>query len=141
MDYKTDVKKDPTFALNVVDFNQRVLKIDQRKLDMLSPEELEISKKCLLEEVTEFLDAHNEGDMIGCIDAMIDLKYFATGVLYKMGLTAETIDKCELAVHECNMEKKLGVNHRRGDGSAADAVKPENWRGPEERIADILDAQ
>jgi hypothetical protein len=38
------------------------------------------------------------------------------------------------------MEKKLGVNAKRGDGSAADAVKPEGWESPEHRIGAILES-
>lgn len=130
-----------TFACNVVDFNQRVLKIDQRQIGMLIPDEFDISVKCLNEEVREFQEAFAKGDLVGMIDAMVDLKYFATGVMYKLGLSALTIDRCEEAVHYANMEKKLGVNAHRGDGSAADAVKPIDWVGPEERISRILDAQ
>lgn len=130
-----------TFATDVVEFNQRVLKIDQRPIGMLLQHEYEISAKCLNEELEEFSDAYATGDLVGMIDAITDLKYFADGILYKMGLTARTIDEVGRAVHEANMEKKLGVNARRGDGSAADAVKPEGWVAPEERIAKILDNQ
>lgn len=130
-----------SFAENVVDFNKRVLKIDQRNVGHLSAVEEEISVKCLIEEITEFKEACEKGDIIGMVDAMVDLKYFATGVMYKLGLTAESIDAAELAVHNANMEKKLGINHHRGDGSAADAVKPEGWVAPEERIGKILDEQ
>lgn len=130
-----------SFTNQVVDFNVRVLKIDQRPKDLLKPAEFEISEKCLKEEIDEFLEAHKHGDFIGCVDAMIDLMYFANGVLYKMGLTPEEITKCKTAVHEANMEKKLGVNERRGDGTAADAIKPFDWVSPEERIMDILDGK
>jgi predicted HAD superfamily Cof-like phosphohydrolase len=130
-----------TFADNVVDFNQKVLKIDQRPIGLLPDAEQKITLKCLREEIDELEEAIQKGDIIGCIDALIDLKYFATGGMYKMGLMADTIDQCEEAVHSANMEKKLGVNARRGDGSAADAVKPETWVPPEERISEILDLQ
>lgn len=130
-----------SFTNQVVDFNVKVLKINQRSKDLLNSAELDISEKCLKEELNEFIEAHKNGDFIGCVDAMIDLMYFANGVLYKMGLTPEEITKCKTAVHEANMEKKLGVNARRGDGSAADAVKPQDWVSPEERIIDILDGK
>lgn len=128
-----------SFPHQVVEFNSRVLNIQQRPKDMLSKAEYDISVKCLKEEVQEFEEAYNQGDYIGAVDAMIDLMYFAVGVLYKKGLSANQIESCCTAVHEANMEKKLGVNHRRGDGSAADAVKPEGWVAPEQRIIDILD--
>lgn len=128
-----------SFQHQVVEFNQRVLNIEPRPNDMLNTAEHDISVKCLTEEIDEFVEAHAKGDYIGCVDAIIDLMYFAVGVMYKMGLTPEEMDACMTAVHEANMEKKLGVNHRRGDGSAADAVKPEGWVSPEERIINILD--
>lgn len=128
------------FFSDVVDFNQRVLNIHQREVGMLGPAEFDISVKCLNEEVDEFIEGHTEGDIIKSIDSIVDLMYFAVGVLYKMGLDAEQIGAVCKAVHDANMEKKLGVVAKRGDGSAADAVKPEGWVGPEERIATILDA-
>lgn len=127
------------FVDQVVEFNQRVLKIDQRPVDMLKQNEFEISMKCLQEEINEFEEAFKKGDIIGCIDAIIDLKYFAVGVMYKMGLTPDAMKKCMTAVHEANMEKKLGTNHKRAVEGAADAVKPEGWVSPEERIINILD--
>lgn len=130
-----------SFPHQVVEFNSKVLKISQRPKGMLAEAEFQISENSLKEEIDEFIEAHQSGDFVGCVDAMIDLMYFANGVLYKMGLTPEEIVKCKTAVHEANMEKKLGVNHRRGDGSAADAVKPEGWVSPEERIIDILDGK
>jgi len=128
------------FVDQVVEFNQSVLKIEQRAVDMLKQNEFEISMKCLQEEVDEFEEAFKSGDLIGCIDAIIDLKYFAVGVMYKMGLTPDAMKKCMSAVHEANMEKKLGVVAKRETAGAADAVKPAGWVSPEERIINILDA-
>lgn len=127
------------FVDQVVEFNQKVLKIEQREIGMLSGGELDISMKCLKEELDEFEQAYQHGDLIGCIDAIIDLRYFAIGVLYKMGLSPETIRKCDSAVHSANMEKKLGVVAKRAVEGAADAVKPVGWVSPEERIIEILD--
>lgn len=127
-----------TIVENVVEFNQRVLKIDQRVVGFIDEAEFHISVECEKEEIDEFYYAYKSGNLIGCIDAQIDLIYFAFGVLYKFGLTTEQIGKCFIAVHEANMEKKLGSNAKRGDGRVADAVKPENWISPEERIAKII---
>lgn len=127
------------FTRNIVDFNQNILGIAQRQPAMLNESEFKISMKCLREEVSEFAEAHFQGDFIGCIDAIVDLRYFAVGVLYKLGLTAEQIEQIDQAVHDANMQKKLGKKAGRGDGVAADAVKPEGWISPEERIAAILD--
>ena len=128
------------FVQQVIEFNQRVLKIEQRELNMLAENEFEISVKCLQEELNEFVESYRSGDMIGCVDAIIDLMYFANGVLYKHGLNHDTITKCMSAVHDANMEKKLGTVSKRAVEGAADAVKPEGWVSPELRIIDILDS-
>lgn len=129
----------PHFIDQVVEFSQRVLKIEQRPVGMLQQNEFEFSMKCLQEELDEFEEAFKNGDLIGCIDAIVDLKYFAVGVLYKMGLSPDMQKACCTAVHSANMEKKLGVVAKRAVEGAADAVKPEGWVSPEERIIEILD--
>lgn len=129
------------FTRNVVDFNKSILGIGQRELAMLNDSEFKISVECLNEEVQEFIEAHNSGDFIGCIDSIIDLRYFAIGILHKLGMTVEQIEMCDQAVHDANMQKKRGKKDGRGDGIAADAIKPEDWVSPEERIADILDGK
>lgn len=130
-----------SFAQNVVEFNQQILGIEQRPIGKLPKPEFEISVKCLNEEIGEFVDNYDVDDFIGCVDAMVDLIYFANGVLYKMGLTAQEIDSCCEVVHNANMEKKRGVNSKRAVEGAADAVKPDGWVSPEERIAAILGAR
>ena len=127
------------FVSQVVEFNKRVLKIEGRPLGLLPKNEFEITMKCLKEELEEFEEAYRLGDMVGCIDAIVDLRYFAIGVLHKKGLTPAMINKCDTAVHEANMEKKLGQNAKRAIDGAADAVKPEGWISPEARIEAILD--
>ena len=129
----------PSFAHKVIDFNQTVLKIQPRIQCPLSFPEFEITVKALNEEVQEFIQASKDSDYIGQIDALIDLQYFAMGALYKLGLTADQINRCCYAVHDANMTKKLGIKASRGDGSAADAIKPEGWEAPEVRIGAILE--
>lgn len=129
-----------SFAHQVIDFNQTVLKIQPRSQAPLSVAEFDITVKALNEEVQEFIDASHETDYIGQIDALIDLQYFAIGALYKLGLTADQINCCCTAVHVANMTKKKGVKQSRGDGSAADAIKPEGWVAPEQRIGEILES-
>lgn len=127
-----------TFAEQVVDFNQVILQVEQREIGPLPQNEFEISMSCLNEEIDEFEESYHKHDVIGSVDAIVDLMYFAVGVLYKMGLTADQINRVQTAVHEANMTKKRGHLAKRGDGVAADAVKPADWISPEERIAKIL---
>lgn len=131
--------KPQSFAHAVVDFNQKVLGIAPRTQHPLEGGELEATRKAFAEEIQEFNDAIAQGDFLGQIDALTDLKYFIDGALYKMGLTADQINGCAFAVHAANMEKKLGIVEKRGN-PLGDAVKPEGWVGPEERIAEILES-
>lgn len=126
------------FVKSVVEFNEKILLIRDREKALLNDSEFKISVECLNEEVQEFIEAHKNQNFIGAIDAIIDLQYFAIGVLYKMGLKADQISRCMQAVHDANMNKKRGVKAGRGDGIAADAVKHEGWVAPEERIAEIV---
>lgn len=125
--------------VKVIEFNRDVLGIHPRPIGMLSSQESSHLHKCLVEEANELSDACRNGDLIGSIDALIDSVYFALGGLYKMGLTPELADEIFAVVHDANMTKRKGVIKSRATG-AADAVKPENWVPPEERIGDLLDA-
>lgn len=121
----------------VVEFNQQILKIEQRAVACMPEHETEITLKCLIEELDEWTTASTHGDVIAQIDALVDLVYFAFGAMYKIGLTPQQIKDCCMAVHEANMSKKRGVNAKRATG-AADAIKPEGWVPPEARISKVL---
>lgn len=124
----------------VRDFNKYILGIPHRNMGLLNEDELGISIKALNEETIELMEAHQNEDYVGCIDAMIDLVYFAYGVLYKLGIHDPSLFR-EIfdAVHISNMTKVKGVKStRQGFDDAADAIKPENWKSPEDRIISIL---
>ena len=129
-----------SYTESVVEFNKEILGISQRSPVGMALSEEAITTKCLLEEVSELQTAFEQGSVVDQVDALIDLTYFAFGALYKIGLTPEQIQDCCMAVHEANMQKKLGVNAKRATG-AADAVKPEDWVPPEDRIYGILYGQ
>lgn len=149
---KNPLRKPDAFD-RVVAFNKAILGIEQRTPAPMSDNEHKITIKCLREEVNEYIDAYftcmRDDNGVGhdasydakhvahMVDAMIDNIYFAIGAMYKMGLTADQIRRCFNAVDDCNVQKKLGKNAKRDTG-AADAVKPENWVGPEEKIVKII---
>jgi predicted HAD superfamily Cof-like phosphohydrolase len=128
----------------VSEFQQKVHGVDQSTmLGPLDLANLTHLNKCLKEEAGELVDAHAtvftpNAQVVNAVDALMDSIYFAIGGLHKIGLSPHQMHECFAAVHLANMTKKKGIIERRGDGSAPDAVKPEGWKSPEERIAEIL---
>ncbi len=87
------------------------------------------------EEIQEFLEAHQDRNLVKMADALADLVYFALGAAYLMGLPFDEIFR---EVHTANMTKVRGLSHRGYNGSMGDASKPTGWQPPEEAIARIL---
>jgi predicted HAD superfamily Cof-like phosphohydrolase len=123
----------------VAEFNRTILRIEPRPIGVMKDEEALHLAKCLHEEASEFHDAFLVGDLIGTVDALIDSIYFALGGFHKMGLPPELVDQIFLAVHDANMTKRKGIVKDRDTG-APDAVKPDGWTPPEERIGLLIDA-
>lgn len=130
------VKQD--MVANIFAFNRDLLGVKDREKALLSQKELDYAIKAAVEETMEFEDAHETQDFISAVDAVCDLLYFGIGFLARMGLSEEEVRQCMQVVHEANMQKKLGVQEKRGGEGVADAVKPAGWVGPEERIAEVL---
>lgn len=120
------------------EFNREVLGIQDRPVGMISFDEAEISFICLHEEADEFIEAYKESNLVGLVDAACDSIYFALGILHKLGVSENQFEQIFTVIHEANMTKSFGTNNKRDTG-AADAVKPEDWQPPEQRIKDILD--
>jgi len=120
-------------------FNQVVIGIDPRPIGLMDPAEMSFSLKALREEIDEMSLAYDRGDLVGVVDALADLDYFRRGILYKHGITPGLYDRVFAVVHECNMSKRLGVPKPERSELPEDAVKPEGWVGPEERIRQLLE--
>lgn len=114
------------FFEKVSEFNQAVIGYEAPVAPSLLPTNvLELTLIQLREEVGELEDAAKEGDVVACVDALLDLIYFANGALYKMGITPEQYDGCVTAIQTYNMRKKAGKKEGRGyEGDAVDAIKP-----------------
>ena len=123
----------------VMDFNKQVLGIIPPGRGLLDMDTINLSKTQLVEEALELLDAHEEGDFIGAVDACIDSIFFAMGVLYKMGVTENQFNIIFEVVSNANMSKKIGKARGREDHDALDAAKPDDWVGPEDLIKRILE--
>lgn len=119
-------------------FNKQIIGIDRKPGTIEDEKEFNWMIGVAQEELKELKDAHEEGDFIKELDAVTDLVYFVAGFFTRYGIDPSTAEKIFFAVHDCNMEKKKGMKNRLIKHSN-DAVKPEGWVGPEERIMEILD--
>jgi predicted HAD superfamily Cof-like phosphohydrolase len=90
------------------------------------------------EEKIELEEAYQKSDYIGYIDALIDNIYFCLGGLVRIGLNADLVEEIFEAIHQCNMAKVKGRKAREVENDS-DAIKPENWVSPEEKIIEILE--
>jgi len=81
-----------------------------------------------LEELHETLTAHQEGDLEGVLDGIVDLIYVALGDAYLMGLD---VDEAFARVHRANMRKVRATDALQSRrGSVSDVVKPPGWVPP-----------
>lgn len=101
---------------------------------LLEPNDASFYARFVMEEMSEFLLAHEKGDLVGAADALGDLIYLLTGCSLMMGLP---IDEILGFIHTANMDKVKGVSKR----NVADAVKLPGWRGPESAIQMAIDAK
>jgi predicted HAD superfamily Cof-like phosphohydrolase len=117
-----------------VQFNEGILHIKPRPLGHQSDDEIKLSLAQLREEVDELELAHNNGNLVECVDAVIDGLYFGYGILYKMGLDEKAVNEIFTIVHKANMEKMIGRKENRPGFTSADATKPYAWVAPEQKI-------
>jgi predicted HAD superfamily Cof-like phosphohydrolase len=82
----------------------------------------------LKEELDEFADAHYEGDLQQCADALVDIVYVALGTAIIMGLP---FDELWDPVQRANMAKRRAATATESKrGSSFDVIKPDGWVGP-----------
>jgi predicted HAD superfamily Cof-like phosphohydrolase len=88
------------------------------------------------EEIDEFIEATEKGDLYEQVDAMIDNIYFALGTLVELGVEPEQIFEI---VQNANMSKLWsdGKPHYKPDGKV---MKPSTWEDPHEKIVKAIDS-
>lgn len=91
----------------------------------------------MLEELREFVGAHEVGDLAAAADSLVDLEYFLHGTAAMMGLPH---DEIFAEVHRANMQK---IRVRSADESKRlnklDVRKPADWQPPD--VVGILRAR
>lgn len=94
----------------------------------------------LQEELDEFVESFDTGDLVKSVDALIDLVYVAYGTALFMGVTPEQWSACWYAVHDANLAKRRAVSANESKRSTTlDMIKPEGWQSPEPEIRRILE--
>lgn len=85
-----------------------------------------------VEEIEEWRNSHDIGNLEGCLDAMIDEVYVALGTLVMHGFSEVDIKTAWNRVHEANMKKvRVSVTLHSKRGSKYDVVKPHDWVKPD----------
>lgn len=108
-----------------------------REPALLDTETLRYRTAFMQEELGEFVEAADRGDMAGMLDALVDLAWVAMGTAHYMGAP---FDDAWDEVLRANMEKTRGIpgtddGHKRG--TAEVIRKPAGWRPPD--IVSVLE--
>lgn len=131
-----------SMAQQVAEFNTQILDIQPGLIITgLTEANFILSIKQLNEEISEFEQADEANDLPGQVDAMLDLVYFALGILYKMGLSPLEINTLFTAVHEANMTKAIGKKKGREVEGATDAIKPVDFKDPKNIIEGVINGR
>lgn len=94
----------------------------------LTKEILNFKLSCLLEELSETMNAANvDHDADGVVDGLVDLCVFALGILYNADVDVRHAFE---VVMKANMSKVRGTKPTRPNSGGIDLVKPEGWTPP-----------
>jgi predicted HAD superfamily Cof-like phosphohydrolase len=98
-------------------------------------EELHIFRtKFMMEELEEYIDAYEDGNLEKQLDALVDLAYVVLGTAYLHGFD---FNEAFRRVHEANLKKIRAVKDTDSlRGSTYDVVKPEGWSPPD--LSDLV---
>ena len=115
--------------VKVAEFNREVVALPIPETPQVLGEQRRTwANAALQEELKEFNDAADAGDVLEAADALIDLVYFALGRLVEMGVPATAVMD---EVQRANMDKERGELSKRPGSMGHDAVKPTGWQAPD----------
>lgn len=100
------------------------------KVSLLSEEQQKFRHQFLEEEVREFQEAYERGDLYEALDALVDIVVVAYGTAILMGVREDLWNQLWDDVHRANMSKVRGKTSR---GVGNDLVKPVGWIPPRTR--------
>lgn len=120
----------------VGEFRQKMGLAMSNNPHLLSPEDSSYFARFILEELSEYMRAVEEGVIVDAADAIVDMVYVALGCAHAMGLP---FDELFDVVHRANMAKVPASEAQRSvRGSAYDVVKPMHWCPPEGEMLAII---
>ena len=117
-------KPNVPFVNEVEDFNNLMSKPNNYTPVIPEKKEWQFVYDFVLEELEEYKQACEKGDIVEILDALVDICYVAMGTAWLMGLPFE---KAWKEVQRSNMEKIRQASDR----SEFDVVKPEGWKKPD----------
>lgn len=95
---------------------------------MIDRETFDFRLKFMKEELEEYVEAYEAGDLEGCFDALVDLKYVVDGTADLHGFP---MDRGTGEVQRANMQKKRAESAEESKrDTQLDVVKPEGWEPP-----------
>ncbi len=96
---------------------------------LLDDETAAFRVKFLEEELTEYINAVADKDIVGAADALVDLVYVAMGTSLLHGFPWQPLWE---EVQRANLSK-VRASHKSESkrGSSLDVVKPEGWKAPD----------
>jgi predicted HAD superfamily Cof-like phosphohydrolase len=84
--------------------------------------------KLIQEEVDELWDANAKGNLVECLDALIDILVVTTGAIHSMGADAEGAWKEVMRTNFAKIDRDTGKVRKREDGKV---LKPQGWNSPD----------
>jgi len=103
---------------------------------LISSAESSYFSRFILEELSEYMRACEEGSLVDAADALVDLVYVTLGCAHAMGLP---FDELFDIVHAANMKKQPANEFVRSlRGTRYDVVKPMGWIPPEEAMQRVI---
>jgi predicted HAD superfamily Cof-like phosphohydrolase len=109
------------------------------KPHLLSSEHASYHARFILEELSEFLMANEEQNLVDAADALADLTYVVLGCALHMGLPFDEIFQ---AVHHSNMLKEIAPSDVRSKrGMHFNLTKPKDWLPPEVAIRKLIESK
>ena len=97
---------------------------------LLPPDMAKLRANRLQEELDEYKEAVEAGDLVKALDALVDLLYILLGAVHLHGFT-KIFGRAWVRVHAANMKKERAKRAEDSKhGSTYDIVKPAGWQPP-----------